>query len=284
MIKGVTDNWYERLPLPQENKKHIAIFCKLLYLFLLFKIFSLWPSLDDVLVYRPFAYNSFISFCLFAPLAIININPEWFLIGFCLLLVLSIVAPLNYFSTFLVFWFSISLSRLFLPVINGSDLVLNLFLLIAIVFPAYPQLKSKIGVDLQNALAGIALFVGQVQLSLIYLLSGYDKLLSPAWRSGASMDSISNLIFFHNPSIITNLNPIICFILSWLVIVFEISFGFLIWIKRIRVVVLIIGVVFHFVIAIVLGLIDFALVMIICYGVFLPFKKVSPGFQLNNRL
>lgn len=258
---------------PQDNARHIALFCKALYAFLLFKILYLWPLVGDVLDYKPFTYNSNLGYLLFAPLVLTKINTELFLGGFALLLVASVIIRVNYISAFIICWFSISLSRLFLPIINGSDLVLNLFLIVAIALPLYPKLPFKNSDQIQKVTSNVALLFAQIQFALIYLLSGYDKLLSASWRSGAAIDSINNLTFFHNPFITFHLNEVVCIVLSWSVIVFEMGFGFLIWVKKFRIPLLVMGILFHLVIAVVLGLVDFALVMMICYGVYLPFKK-----------
>lgn len=260
---------------PQHNEKHIALFCKALYVFLLFKIFYLWPLIGDVLDYKPFGYHSYLSYLLFAPLVVTKINAELFLLSFALLLVISIVIRVNYVSAIVVCWLSISLSRLCLPIINGSDLVLNLFLIVAIFLPLRPGFNFRNSDQIQTIISNVALLFAQVQFALIYFLSGYDKLLSASWRSGAAIDSINHLSFFHNPLIILHLNEAVCIALSWSVIVFEMGFGFLIWVKKFRIPLLVMGIIFHLVIAVVLGLVDFALVMMICYGVYLPFKKAN---------
>jgi hypothetical protein len=271
-----------RLMMPQHNEKHIAFFCKALYVFLFIKILYLWPLIGDVLDYKPFGYHSHLSSLLFAPLVLAKINAELFLFSFGLFLIASVVIRVNYITAFVVCWFSISLSRLFLPIINGSDLVLNLFLIIAIVLPINPKLNFRNSDQVQTIVSNVALLFAQIQFALIYLLSGYDKLLSASWRSGAAIDSINNLTFFHNPFITFYLNEVVCVALSWAVIVFEMGFGFLIWEKKFRIPLLVMGIVFHLIIAVVLGVVDFALVMMICYGVYLPFKKTNYSFLAFN--
>jgi len=275
LIKSKINDLVDRLMSTHDNERHIALFCKALYVFLIFKILYLWPLVGDVLDYKPFTYNSYLSYLLFARLVLTKINTEMFLGCFALLLVVSVIIRSNYISTFVICWVSISLSRLFLPIINGSDLVLNLFLIIAIALPLNPKLNFKNSEHIQTIISNVALLFAQIQFALIYLLSGYDKLLSASWRSGAAIDSINNLTFFHNPFITLHLNEVVCIVLSWSVIVFEIGFGFLIWAEKFRIPLLVMGILFHLVIAVVLGLVDFALVMVICYGVYLPFKKTN---------
>lgn len=267
----------------QSNEKHLAIFCKALYGFLVLKIIFQWPLVGDLLHYKSFTYNSFLGYLLFAPLILTKIHNYLFFLIFLALLIVSLFLKINYWTAIVISWFSISLSRLFLPIINGSDLVLNLFLLIAIFFPDRPKLPLKNGEHMQIIVSNIALLIAQLQFALIYLLSGYDKLTSTAWRSGAAIDSINHLKFYHNPFFTFELNETSSLLLSWMVILFELAFAFLIWFKPFRTPLLIAGVLFHLVIFFVLGLFDFALVMIICYGVFLPFKKSeSHSIWLGN--
>lgn len=186
---------------------------------------------------------------------------------------------INYISSILIFWFSLSLSKLIIGVANGSDLILNIFLFISIFLVTTPRFKSKALFEYQILVSNAALLLGQIQIALIYLLSGYDKLTSAAWRSGAAVHSITQLTFFQNPFVKLALSEWQCIILGWFIILFEIGFAFLIWFKKFRVPMLIMGVIFHLSIVFLLGLADFGIVMILCYAVFLP---VTPTDTLRH--
>ncbi|MEQ8424808.1 MAG: HTTM domain-containing protein, partial [Cyclobacteriaceae bacterium] len=179
----------------------------------------------------------------------------------------------NYIVGFLVFWFSLSLTRLIASVGNGSDLVLNIFLFICIFLSTSPKLESRKKPEFQILVSNAALFLGQIQLALIYFLSGYDKLTSAAWQNGAAMHSITNLTFFQNPFLRLELTQLQCLMLSWLIILFELGFSMLIWFKKFRIPFLTMGVIFHFGIVFFLGLADFGIVMIICYLVYIPWDN-----------
>lgn len=250
----------------------IRFFRKVLFGFLLLKIFLLWSVLEDVILYMPFMVDSFFKEVLYAPLLLIRFHESLFVVSFVLFLLTGIVLRHSYFISFLIFWFSVCLTKLTLPISSGADSVLNLFLFL-VIFMEVP--KSKFFKD--SAFAEIfsiaAFFLAQIHLVLIYFLSGYDKLLSEAWRSGAAIYSINHLTFFWNPNIILELNKIECLMLGWSVILFEIGFALLIWFKRLRPTLLILGCAFHVSIILILGLLDFGLIMIICYCLFLPIQK-----------
>lgn len=245
----------------------ILVFRKCLYGFLLLKIIFSTSAVIEIEQYQPLLLASTIAWIGYAPLLLSKINVSFFLGIFILLVVIGLVFKSNYITAFLIFWFSVSLSKLMFPIINGSDLVLNLFLLIG-VFMSHQ--RFLVGSEIISALSIVSVLIAQIQLSLIYFLSGYDKLLSEAWRSGAAVFSILNLDFFQNPSFTFNLSSTACWVVGWVVILFELGFAVLIWIKSFRVPILIVGALFHICIIYFLGLLDFGILMILCYAVFLP--------------
>jgi hypothetical protein len=262
--------------LPSRNEFWISFFCKSLYGFLILKVLMSWSTLVDIATYLPHQFSSWHTYILYAPLLLLQINIKAYLICFLSLLIISVLVQSNNISAILIFWFSVSLSRFMFPILNGSDLVLNLFLLIALFLPARPLLKPW-GVVTQETISSIALLFARITLCLIYFLSGYDKLVSSAWRSGAAIHSIINLEHFFNPSFIFSGSKTLFMLIGWSVIIFEISFSLLIWFKKSRVLFLLTGVLFHLGIILLLGLPDFGLVMIICYLVFMPLKNASKG-------
>ncbi len=251
--------------------------CKGLYGFLLVKIFFIWPVLTEIAGSGISAIDSPTGALVFAPLVLAKVDLVIFLICFILLLLIGLVSPINYLVAFFVFWFSVSLSRLSFYMMNGADMILNLFLMIAITFPLKPTVRGFWRGQLVISNAGLLL--AQIQLALIYLLSGYDKLTSEAWRTGAAINSVLKLKFFQNPHIIFELPESVCLLLAWLVIIFEIGFALFIWFERYRILILSVGLLFHLGIGLFLGLVDFALVMIICYCVFLPATKSKASIK-----
>lgn len=254
------------------------IFCKSLYGFLILKVIFILPVTANLVYFYPLNIDSTLSSILYAPLLLFQLSNNLFFGLFLVLLVGSLFLKLNYVAAFFIFWFSFSLSRLTLPINNGSDSVLNLFLLIAILLPTNPGfISSKWH---QRASTGAHLFA-RLALSLIYFTSGYDKLTSVAWRSGAAIHSVTNLTFHANPFLLLNLSEFQFLAISWLIISFELGFSILIWFNKFRIPLLVMGVLFHLSIVFFLGLADFGIVMILCYAVFLPLKKTKQNKNLS---
>ncbi len=258
--------------LQQESRyqRSKVIFCKSLYAFLFLKIIFLWTVLPDIVKYSPFQFNSLIKQVVYVPLKVAQVEVHLFLILFLIVLVLGLLVRLNYVTAVLIFWLSISLSRLILPVTNGSDLVLNLFLLISIFLPAIPVMKSSSLQGWQKVSSNFAFLLCRVQLALIYLLSGYDKLMSEAWRSGDALYSIVNLEYYINPRVLIPDGESFYLITAWVTILFELGFALFIWVKLFRWTFLIAGILFHLGIIFLLSLPDFGILMILAYSIFIP--------------
>lgn len=244
----------------------VSLFRRSLYGFLLLKILLSTSILSEIVLYQPLLLTSKVSWIGYAPLLLLSLDLYFFLGLFMFLLWIGIVKS-NGIISFLILWFSICLSRLMLPIINGSDFVLNLFLLFSIFMSHNRDLAASL---IARIVSNTSLLIAQIQLALIYFLSGYDKLLSEAWRSGAAVFSILRLEFFQNPYFVFDPSPALCGVLGWAIIVFEVGFAVLIWFKFFRIPLLITGVFFHLSIILFLGLLDFGLLMIVCYTIFLP--------------
>ncbi|MGE0772957.1 MAG: HTTM domain-containing protein [Cyclobacteriaceae bacterium] len=256
----------------------ISLYCKALYGFLGLKLIALSPVIEDVSRYAPFTFGSLKRYLLYAPLALARPDLNWFVYALALLIVVGLWVRTNYMTGFLIFWFSLSLSRLCLPVQNGSDVVLNLFLFLGIFMPGNPSLRSGWS-DYQLIISRFVILVAMIQLSLIYFISGLDKLLSAGWRSGNAIDSIANLTFYFNPLVDIEMSSGLRMVLCWTVIAFELTFALLIWFRRARKTLIIIGVIFHLLIIALLGLVDFGLVMIVTYSIYFTITPATSNQQ-----
>ena len=257
----------------EDSRKEL--FFKALYLFVLIKLWVSWSTLELILEFVPERVYSLAGLVLHAPLLLLNYGVGVFVLAFSLIVITSLLVRLNYISAFLIFWFSVCLSKFLFPVLNGADLVLNLFLLIGLVIPTYPVIKWKSLQEYQKVISAFGILFIKIEIALIYFLSGYDKLITASWRNGNAIFSVANLDYFSNPNFSMQLSGLSALVVAWLVILFEISFAFFIWFKKFRNYWLIAGVLFHLAIIVYMGLLDFGLVMIISYLIFLPAKKLA---------
>lgn len=243
----------------QSHAGSITILCKSFYVFLLIKMLYLWPVIAQI--------NDQSKF---------GVTPSYlntFLVTGIIFLLAGLILQINYIIGACIFLFSFAFSRVLYPVTNGSDLVLNLYLFLAIFLSIKPTIKNSEFQTFQGIIQNFTFLFCKIQLALIYLLSGSDKLMSVAWRSGDAIFSILNLNYYLNPIITMSISETACFLIAWVVILFEISFAFLIWIKKIRPVLITLGVLFHLAIAVLLSLPDFGIVMILLYSLFIQYPK-----------
>jgi hypothetical protein len=244
-------------------------FIRAVYLYFFIKIILTWEAsilIEHVIQFEPI--KSPIILLFFLPEEIFNWNPDVFLLIGLLLTIINSWKP-NYSLSALIFWYAANYFRLHYPIINGADIVLVLLLFISIGLSIYPVWKKWIGFQ-RLVFNGASLLI-KLQIAIIYLLSGVDKLYSSGWRDGDAIHYMLSLEYLMNPRL-TGLipdMPWLNFIVSWGVIAFEILFPFLIWNQKTRLWMLLIGTLFHIGISIVLSLVDFGLIMIISYLIFL---------------
>jgi len=268
--------------LTERNNFWVTVFCKSMYCFLIVKIIFIWRAVDTIFDYFPYTPHSWWKYVLYGPLIISQHHVKIFLLCFLIILIIAVFIRINYVSVILICWYSISLSRLALSVSNGSDIILNIFLMIAILMPVWPSSKNLRVKSFQAHISAIAILLARIELALIYFISGYDKLLSEAWRSGAAVYSVMNLDIYYNPFLKIDLSEVVCIIICWIVIIFELAFTFFIWFRKARPFLLISGLIFHLGIILFLGLPDFGLVMIIPYATFLPIRDMPMVQSVNQ--
>jgi len=131
---------------------------------------------------------------------------------------------------------------------------------------------------MQTLKIGLCILIGQMQIAFMYLISGWDKLISEEWRSGEAMFNLLHVDFYAVPWLrdtLGNADNSILIVVSWMVILFELLFPVLIWFNQTRTIILTTGILFHLFIALFLSLPDFGLTMIWCYVLFLKKEKLG---------
>ncbi len=252
-----------------QNPVMHLLFIRAVYIYFVIKIILDWKAsllIGKVIVFEPII--SPIIHLFFLPGEIFISNPILFLLIGIFLLAINFPRP-NYFISALLFWYSVNYFRVHYAIINGSDIVLVTLIFLAIGLSIYPVWKRWVG--FQRLVFNGASLVIKIQIAIIYFLSGVDKIYSPAWRDGDAIHYMLSIDYLMNPHL-AGIFPDVAwlnFSIAWCVISFEILFPFLIWYKRTRLWMLAIGTLFHMGISILLSLVDFGMIMIISYIIFL---------------
>ncbi len=117
----------------------------------------------------------------------------------------------------------------------------------------------------------LALRLIQIQLCVVYFFSGLTKLREGAWWNGTALKEALLSYDKAGMDIAFLLSlPVIAGVLTCFIVLFEIYFPVLIWIPRLRSPLLILGVLFHILIAISFGLYFFSLIVMCAYVLFCP--------------
>ena len=114
----------------------------------------------------------------------------------------------------------------------------------------------------------------QFQVMLIYTVSGLWKLLNPVWRDGSALHYILNSNVFHRfPQGLPVALEGFAFVATYMTLLWEIAFPFLVLFRRTRVGALLLGVVIHLGIEATLEIGLFSYVMVTGYMAFIdPFR------------
>lgn len=270
--------------LAETRKEEFAsqFFSKALMIFLLMKIVTMYIAISPTDLASAKVSGSILGWVLFLPASLADNN----LFAFTTLCFLTIMVLLwlrvNYIGNVLIFWLVVNVFRFKVPVVNGSDIVLLVLSIYNIGLAARPLPHSQYAETFSTVIFNVSRVLIQFQIILIYFISGWDKLISPLWRSGEAFAYISHLDVFFNPYFQSWFeNDFAQKIFAWITILFELLFVVLVYKKRTRLIILCVGVLFHLIIWAMFNLPDFALMMILSYFIFL---KDSDYAWLRSKL
>jgi hypothetical protein len=116
----------------------------------------------------------------------------------------------------------------------------------------------------------------QIQLCLIYIYSGMEKLKGQSWWDGTAVWSV----LANSQMVIADFTwlrhvPFFIVLISFSTILFELYFPVLVWVPAVRRYLLMAGVLFHAGIGVMMALWAFAIVMISPYVLFVPEEAVQ---------
>jgi hypothetical protein len=254
------------------HEASVNVFCKALYVFVFLKVLFNGTTPQLIMKYAPVRESSsWLGNIVLLPAHVASANYILFLTLFLMFLASAVVIKRNYLMAILITWFAWNFYVITFPASNGSDYILIMMLMFSIPMSSYPRANDEIIFFMQKVGHNAALVMLQLQIALIYLISGINKVSSELWRTGDAIQHVNRLSFLSNPHLSHLLGPgeLIPFILSWFTILFELTFIILVWFREYRLFVLIAGLFFHLGIVVFLSLPDFGIIMIIGYIPFL---------------
>jgi hypothetical protein len=274
---------------PIGNRTATAVFYKSLVAYFFLKILLSLGVVTDIATYHTFSTpKSGVTALLYSPIGWAIDNVTVFLrLSLVFLAWVLFVRP-NYLMSIVVAAIALCFYFISFPVANGSDQVMLSLLLFAVPICAAPEIirSEKLQV-VQMGLYNFSRLFCMIYICSIYLISGLDKMGSESWRLGDAITFVGKLKYMVAPGLVDSFpaGDGVKMILSWIVIVFELSFSVLVWFRQTRLWVLLFGIIFHLVIFFVLTLPDFGLIMILSYLIFLNdshYEKVKRFLQIRK--
>ncbi|MGE3975392.1 MAG: HTTM domain-containing protein [Bdellovibrionales bacterium] len=172
-------------------------------------------------------------------------------------------------------WIALFLHLLFVQrnyaVIYGADKVVSCWLLYLGLCASSVKIKSKEPVWSTDLWSGVGVRLIQIQLCVIYLYSGLEKLRGGTWWSGTALWAIltnQDLVYF-DFSFLAHF-PLLVVMGSYFAIFFELYFPVAMTYPKLRLWWLKLGAAFHVLIGLLMNLPAFSLVMVLPYLLFLP--------------
>lgn len=262
-------------------------FKRLLYLFLFIKIgywlfyYDLFFGQSAIAYIKPYplAISSKFAFLLSNQLS--QNAGYFFILGlFGFLLLSYFVKQIPFVFEFICYLLVINIHNKIYPTLTGGDYLLNQFLFfncfLAKSFAVNENWKSLTTVCLHN-FSVVAILV---QINLVYLLAAFAKLKDVDWIGGTAVIKLEMIDYFNLFSRPFSVNNFLGYFLTYLVLFYQLLFPILIWFKRAKTPLLLVGILMHLYIAFVTGLVGFAAIMLLGYVYFWPLKKISNFYYL----
>lgn len=160
-----------------------------------------------------------------------------------------------------------------IPAFNSGFLLMMLFASFAIFMSEKP--KSALGILSSN----VAFIAAMVQFVIVYFVAAVYKFEGTTWLNGTSLHYVLQYrpLVSVGPAAFLLQFPKTMAFLTYVGLAYQAGFPVLIWFKRVKRPLLIVGLCFHLFIGLVMHLWDFALAMIFAYSLFIDLPKSKAG-------
>ncbi len=163
---------------------------------------------------------------------------------------------------------------------NGGHHLLNMLLFFNVFLSESKQHKNK----LFNMLSNISVYACQIQIALMYFFSAWYKLQGTEWIQGNALYLLAKTEGYSTPffSYIFKIQWI-AVIANYFALGYQAVFPFLVWFKKVKKGLLVLGIVFHVFILWMAGVADFAIFCIASYTIFLNQDSTSVFPNLKTK-
>ena len=161
---------------------------------------------------------------------------------------------------------------------TGGHTFMKLLLFYLMLIPDKPRSR------LQFAMANLFLLACKIQLAIVYLFAGLFKLHGSYWLNGEALYYVLSLREFSHPVLQSWLldQTVLLKMGTWIGLGYQLLFPLLVWFRKTKMPLLMIGILFHLLVAFGFGLPDFGLFMIVSYTMFVS-NSTSARFSARFR-
>ncbi len=291
MIKKIPEIFLRSFP----HGEKIELFRRILYLFLLLNALSLLPIANEIFGYHGIVgtsgWNTSVPWYSQGSKALLNVlshplnspNPwiaYFFVFGQITALIFGLFKFWPRLSAIAVYFFTTNLFLKGYLVFTGGEALINILLFYLIfIHSGFSKKKEKdIPISVfQNVLNNTFYWILLIQICVVYLFSTLYKFGDAYWQSGEALMYIARVDAFSGDSMRFFFadNPVLSAIGTYIALIYQGLFPILVWVKRIKIPFLILGVIVHLGIAFGMGIFTFGIVMILTYILFLDINQIK---------
>lgn len=190
-------------------------------------------------------------------------------------------------STIICFILMVSMQNRNYAILNSGDTLMRCMLFLMIFAPIHVKysvdalLMKKQGTPYNSRISILTIRLMQLQFSMVYLATTLFKLKGYDWVDGTAVYYTSRLVNFQRIVLPVVFDyPMLVKLATWSALFIEFAMGTLVWIKELRIPVLVSGLLLHFLIEISMSIGFFEWVMI---GAYVLFLKPNEFYWLKER-
>jgi hypothetical protein len=206
-------------------------------------------------------------------------HPQFGLLFLVLAFVISLAGLLNHrwmMSDLILWLLMVNIGYALYAGQSGGDLLLQQLLFFNVFISYATEKKSLFSASLRHFLHNAGASAVQVQICLLYAVAAIAKLGDPQWLTGTAVWQTSLIQHFnlYSGPVFRHLSAWTKF-LNYAVLIYQLLFPIIIWYKVFRKIFLLIGFVIYLYIAVFMGIMDFATVVLLGHVFFWPSSKVD---------
>lgn len=258
------------------------LFIQVLYLFVFVNFIRLLPISEIIWGQQSFVIlnkvdSGFQQLAFLMNVDFFRANFRWFLYPIMILTFFGIFGCHNFFSRVAVFFLFVNLHYGNHEISNGGHNLVQQFLFLHIFWFKVSEGSTSFWTSFMRLVHHLSFYGAWVQLCIVYLSAGLLKLKGNLWLDGSAISHVLSIEEYSLPSIISIAweNPWWMKLATWVTLIYQLTFPWIIWIKNSRSILLFLGTVIHLGIAFIVGITDFGMIMVISYLLFLPNNKVA---------